>query len=191
MNSANGTTAGGASRSAFKLFLSFNMTSRPCSSAQDANTLQQYIRTYANHKDYFRYNDRMLVSTFAGEECRFGESSLDDGWKRALRSKSVNGSAVPDVWFVPAFFGPLSILSNSTAIDGLFNVSVRRPSVSRRLLIVLVAVEFGLAQWKISCRVRHGPVVPPRPREQDVYGRCLSVVMGGMSCNPLWSDRAC
>ncbi|PIL27271.1 hypothetical protein GSI_10418 [Ganoderma sinense ZZ0214-1] len=109
------------SKSAFKLFLSFNMTSLPCSSAQGIDTLQHYIRTYANHTDYFRFNNRMLVSTFAGEECRFGERSLDEGWKQVLRPKLADGSAVPDVWFIPAFFAPPHTLSNLSTIDGLFN----------------------------------------------------------------------
>ena len=157
------------------------MTSLPCSSAQDANILQQYIRRYANHTDYFRYNGRMLVSTFAGEECRFGESSLNDGWKHALRSGSVNGSAVPDVWFVPAFFGPPRTLSNLTIINGLFNVSVQTPFSSfKRFLIVPITVEFSLAEWEISYHPPHGPVVPVRPQEQDIHGGCVAVVMGGM-----------
>ncbi|KAI1798460.1 glycosyl hydrolase family 71-domain-containing protein [Ganoderma leucocontextum] len=130
-NTANQTAAAtAASPSAFKLFLSFNMTSLPCSSGRDASALQEYIRTYANHTDYFWYNGGMLVSAFAGEGCRFGEGSLDEGWKRALRSKSANSSesAIPDVWFVPAFFGPPDTLSNSTAIDGLFNWNAAWPS---------------------------------------------------------------
>ena len=127
-NNATETAKGtDASRSGFKLFLSFNMTSLPCSSVRDASILQQYIRTYANHIDYFRYDGRMLVSTFAGDECRFGERSLDEGWKHALKPNYMNGPTLPDVWFVPAFFASPQTLSNSTAIDGLFNVSVRTP----------------------------------------------------------------
>ncbi|TBU44650.1 glycosyl hydrolase family 71-domain-containing protein [Dichomitus squalens] len=120
VSSFNSNLTNSTSESAFKLFLSFNMTSLPCSSAQDALVLQEYIETYANATNYYRYNDSMLVSTFSGEDCTFGKGSVDDGWKFAFRSG--NGSTIiPDVWFVPAFRGAADALSNTTVVDGAFN----------------------------------------------------------------------
>ncbi|OSD07718.1 glycoside hydrolase family 71 protein [Trametes coccinea BRFM310] len=113
INGTNSTTPG-----PFKLFMSFDMGSLPCSSPADAQLLQTYIKTYANNTNQMMYNGRMLVSTFAGESCTFGANSLNQGWMNAV--KPANAS-LPSVWFVPSFFVDPSTFSRLSVIDGAFH----------------------------------------------------------------------
>ncbi|KAF9031405.1 hypothetical protein BDZ89DRAFT_1158945 [Hymenopellis radicata] len=100
----------------FKLFFSFDMTVVPCSNAEDASLLRKYINVFSGRDSYMNYHDRPLVSTYAGQQCKFGQDSLNDAWMHAL----MNGDT-RQVTFVPFFdmdpigFGELS------AIDGIFN----------------------------------------------------------------------
>ncbi|OJT10982.1 Glucan endo-1,3-alpha-glucosidase agn1 [Trametes pubescens] len=114
-NATNTTTS---ANSPFKLFLSFDMSSLPCSAAADAQPLQTYIKTYANNTSQMTYNGRMLVSTFAGEACTFNSSSLNAGWVNALKPAN---SSLPGVWFVPSFFIDPQTFKNLTVVDGMFH----------------------------------------------------------------------
>ncbi|KAI8970639.1 glycoside hydrolase family 71 protein [Trametes punicea] len=117
--STSGTTGtNNATVAAFKIFLSFDMSALPCSRPSDAQLLQTYIKTYANNTGQMLYNGRVLISTFAGESCTFGASSLNQGWLNAV--KPSNGS-LPGVWFVPSFFIDPSTFPGLTVIDGAFN----------------------------------------------------------------------
>lgn len=116
----------------FHLFFSFDMSSIPCSAASHAGVLQEYIRTYANHPNSFKYKpaqqgqEKMLVSTFAGESCTFGQGSLDAGWRYAV--KPGGSSGVPAVWFVPSFFVDPNTFPSLTVIDGAFQWNSGWPS---------------------------------------------------------------
>ncbi len=125
----NGNTTNAAAP--FRLFFSFDMGSLPCSTASHASTLQSYIRTYANSTSTFKYNARMLVSTFAGESCRFGASTLNQGWTDAIKpTKPPTNGPLPAVWFVPSFFVDPATFRNLSVIDGAFHVSVRCATLS-------------------------------------------------------------
>ncbi|TFK85418.1 glycoside hydrolase family 71 protein [Polyporus arcularius HHB13444] len=116
----NGNTTNAAAP--FRLFFSFDMGSLPCSTASHASTLQSYIRTYANSTSTFKYNARMLVSTFAGESCRFGASTLNQGWTDAIKpTKPPTNGPLPAVWFVPSFFVDPATFRNLSVIDGAFH----------------------------------------------------------------------
>ncbi|KAH9855566.1 glycosyl hydrolase family 71-domain-containing protein [Lenzites betulinus] len=115
------TTASGFNTTAsgpFKLFLSFDMTSLPCSAATDVQQLQTYIAAYANNTGQMMYNGRVLVSTFAGESCTFGAGTLNQAWVNAV--KPVNAS-LPPVWFVPSFFVDPQTFPNLPVLDGAFH----------------------------------------------------------------------
>ncbi|KAJ7471197.1 glycoside hydrolase family 71 protein [Mycena galericulata] len=99
----------------FKLFMSFDMGSLPCASLQDAPPLRNYIQTYRNHPNQFMYNGKPLVSTFAGESCRFGSGNLNDGWNNALKSGQ------PPIHFIPSFFVDSASFPGLTVIDGAFH----------------------------------------------------------------------
>ena len=107
----------------FRLFLSFDMSSLPCSSASDMTALQSYIRTYSNNTSTYKYNGRMLVSTFAGESCLFGASTLNQGWINAVKPTTTRSNPLPAIWFVPSFFIDPATFRNLTVIDGAFHVS--------------------------------------------------------------------
>ncbi|EIW56052.1 glycoside hydrolase family 71 protein [Trametes versicolor FP-101664 SS1] len=116
--STNSTNTTASISSPFKLFLSFDMSSLPCSAAGDVQPLQTYIKTYANNTSQMTYNGRMLVSTFAGESCTFNSSSLNGAWVNALKPAN---SSLPAVWFVPSFFVDPQTFKNLTVIDGMFH----------------------------------------------------------------------
>jgi glucan endo-1,3-alpha-glucosidase len=103
----------------FKLFLSFDMTSLPCSSAADADLLRSYINSYHSNINQLHYDGNPFVSTFAGESCSFGQDSVNDGWTYAVKSGK------PAIYFVPSFFVDPSQFSDYTVIDGMLNVSRR------------------------------------------------------------------
>jgi glucan endo-1,3-alpha-glucosidase len=96
----------------FGLFISFDMTSLPCSQPGDAINLQNYIKTYASHPNQLIYQNQALVSTFAGDACTFGMADSNSGWQYAVKS------GPDDVIFIPAFFTTFP-----PTIDGAFNVS--------------------------------------------------------------------
>ncbi|KAI0353317.1 hypothetical protein OH77DRAFT_1407081 [Trametes cingulata] len=117
-NANTSSTTNSTTISPFKLFLSFDMSSIPCSSASNVQTLQTYIKTYANDTSQMMYNGRMLISTFAGESCTFGANSLNQAWINAVKPQ--NGS-LPAVSFIPSFFVDPKTFPNLTVIDGAFH----------------------------------------------------------------------
>jgi glucan endo-1,3-alpha-glucosidase len=100
----------------FKLFLSFDMTSFPCSSYSDGETLRDYISDYRSHPNSLLYNARVVVSTFAGENCYFGTSSLNEGWRTVVKNDA-------QTYFIPSFFVDPSEFRELDVMDGAFNVS--------------------------------------------------------------------
>ena len=61
----------------------------PCGSRADAERIRKYITGYQSHPNQLKFDDRMVVSTFAGESCRFGTNSLNQGWSETLRSPDI------------------------------------------------------------------------------------------------------
>ncbi|KAG9315881.1 glycoside hydrolase family 71 protein [Chiua virens] len=116
---ANAYQAASQSGTGFKLFLSFDMTSLPCSSANDAATLRNYITTYASHPNQLICNGRVFASTFSGESCQFGQSSVKSGWSTQFLQQLSGQSAV---YFLPSFFIDTSGFQSFTGvINGMFN----------------------------------------------------------------------
>ena len=128
----------------FQLFMSFDMASLPCANDYDADVLMSYITAYENHPNYLKYNRKMFVSTFSGQDCRFGTSSLNEGWANAVKKG-------PDIHFVPAFFNNPAEFRGMTVMDGAFNVSCNYESfiAASFLNIVTFVVEFSLANGKL------------------------------------------
>lgn len=103
----------------FKLFLSFDMTSLPCSSAADSQLIRQYIGMYATHPNQLLYDGQVFISTFAGQTCTFGASSVNQGWINTVKT-----GFVPSTYFVPSFFVDPATFSNYSVLDGAFGVRV-------------------------------------------------------------------
>ncbi|KDQ55491.1 glycoside hydrolase family 71 protein [Jaapia argillacea MUCL 33604] len=111
-----------AADTGFKLFLSFDMTSLPCSGAGDATTLRNYILNYDTHPSQLKYNGKSLVSTFGGEYCTFGTGNLNQGWMNAVKT------GMPPIHFIPAFFIDPGAFEGMTVMDGAFNWNSGWPS---------------------------------------------------------------
>ncbi|THH27989.1 hypothetical protein EUX98_g6196 [Antrodiella citrinella] len=99
----------------FQLFPSFDMSVFPCGSADNAQTLVNYVNQYSGHPNQFKYDGRPLASTFSGESCSFGQGSAAQGWKSQFVD-ALGGN----VYFVPAFFVDPSTF-NQYSIDGIYN----------------------------------------------------------------------
>jgi glucan endo-1,3-alpha-glucosidase len=99
----------------FKMFFSLDMTSFGCGSAADAQVLANLVRTYVSHPAQARYRDRPLVSTFAGNDCSFGQGSAQNGWNYF---RSLVGTAI---YFVPATFQDVSTFQAANWFEGVFN----------------------------------------------------------------------
>ena len=72
-----------------------------CASPNDAAALRNYVTTYASHPNQFKYNGKVFVSTFAGDQCAFGQGSVTQGWKSQFIDQLTGPNAV---FFVPSFF---------------------------------------------------------------------------------------
>ncbi|KAJ7449251.1 glycoside hydrolase family 71 protein [Mycena latifolia] len=97
----------------FNLFISFDMTAIPCSVPSDALRLQKY-RKFQGLPNYQRINSKPLVSTFAGQDCKFGNSSSNDGWYYAVKQ-------FEPIYFMPSFFVDPAKFSEYDVMDGAFN----------------------------------------------------------------------
>ncbi|KAJ3534356.1 hypothetical protein NMY22_g6963 [Coprinellus aureogranulatus] len=105
----------------FKLFLSLDMTSLPCSSPDHAAFVRKLVLDHASHPNQLKYNDNQaFVSTFAGELCNFGlGGGAEEVWKNAFtQHPDVKGK----VYFVPSFFiDPATFGKFNGVMDGDFN----------------------------------------------------------------------
>ncbi|KAI0778002.1 glycoside hydrolase family 71 protein [Irpex lacteus] len=113
---ANAFAAATALKTPFKLFMSFDMTSLSCNSAPDADLLKAYISSYRNHANQQKINGKVLLSTFAGSDCCFGQDTVDDGWTFAIKS----GANVGGTYFIPAWFIDPLTFPQYKVLDGAF-----------------------------------------------------------------------
>ncbi|KAJ6631487.1 glycoside hydrolase [Mycena sp. CBHHK59/15] len=98
-------------------FLSFDMSSIPSDSPEDVNLLRDYMLAFGNHPRMFRYQGKVLVSTFAGENSTFGQATLDQAWtfvKKSLQD-------ISQIHFMPSFFIDPSRYPEISSMDGAFN----------------------------------------------------------------------
>lgn len=102
----------------FKLFFSFDMTSFQCGSAADADRLAELTTKYASNAAQAKYKDKVLVSTFSGENCQFGQGSVQAGWnyfRSVIKKKNV------DIYFMPAHFAGTETFAGSNWFDGVMD----------------------------------------------------------------------
>lgn len=89
------------------------------------------------------YQGAVLISTFAGEGCRFGQSGLNEGWKYVLGQ-----AGLPAVHFVPSFFVDPATFGGLDVMNGAFNVCF--PAIPCNwVLSPLEIVEFCLANGRL------------------------------------------
>ncbi|KAK7469233.1 hypothetical protein VKT23_003722 [Stygiomarasmius scandens] len=112
---------------AFKMFLSLDMSSLPCASTSDAQSLRSLVLKFSSHPNQLVYskpasnsgNPLPLVSTFAGETCTFGLDTPANAW----RSQFTENDELKDkITFVPSFFiDPGSFKDFEGVMDGDFH----------------------------------------------------------------------
>lgn len=56
------------------------LSSIPGESEADSEFLRQYLELVGHHPNQFLYHGRALVTTFAGDQCMFGQTSSAKGW---------------------------------------------------------------------------------------------------------------
>ncbi|KAH6910280.1 glycoside hydrolase [Coprinopsis sp. MPI-PUGE-AT-0042] len=104
---------------AFQFFFSFDMSSVPGNSAGDISVIKNYFQPLAKHPRMMKHprTGGVIVSTFSGENCTFGQGSMENGWayvKRELNS-------ITPIYFIPSFFINPTRYPNISAMDGAFN----------------------------------------------------------------------
>ncbi|KAI0316035.1 glycoside hydrolase [Amylostereum chailletii] len=105
----------------FKLFMSFDMSAMPCATEDDAAVLRKYITDYAQHPNQLIYKGRVYATTFAGQECKFGQGSVVTGWATQF-SRHPDLTGMNRVYFVPGFFiDPATFPTYNDVIDGSIN----------------------------------------------------------------------
>ncbi len=63
--------------------LHFILSSIHGESEADTEFLRQYLELVGHHPNQFLYQGRVLVTTFAGDQCTFGQTSFVKGWSVA------------------------------------------------------------------------------------------------------------
>jgi glucan endo-1,3-alpha-glucosidase len=96
----------------FKMFFSFDFSSFACTSTGNAATIGNLIKTYANNGAQAKYANKVLVSSFLGEGCTFGQSNVANGWAYLRKQLSF------DIYFMPATF---VTPGSASWADGVFN----------------------------------------------------------------------
>ena len=111
---AAATEAGG-----FTMFLSLDMTAMGCGSVTDAATLVALVTTFGRSSAQTKHNGKVLVSTFSGENCNFGQGSTSDGWN--VMFKQPLKLVGTDIFFVPSVFSDPSTFGSASWMDGELN----------------------------------------------------------------------
>ncbi|KAF8911650.1 glycosyl hydrolase family 71-domain-containing protein [Gymnopilus junonius] len=109
----------------FQFFFSFDMTSIPGNSVDNIQVFRNYLSATYQSPRMFKHprTNGVVVSTFSGENCTFGQGSMENGW--AFLKSELN-KIVP-IYFIPAFFINPARYPNISALDGAFNASMRMP----------------------------------------------------------------
>lgn len=94
------------------------MTAIGCGGVADAQTIAGLILRYANYTAQATVGNKTLVSTFSGDGCYFGQSSVAAGWNSV---RTIVKGAGRDIYLVPAIFVDPNSFSSMTWFDGLLN----------------------------------------------------------------------
>ncbi|KAI0753394.1 glycoside hydrolase family 71 protein [Daedaleopsis nitida] len=101
----------------FKLFLTFDMTVLRANTREDVSILREYIARFAHHPHQMLYENKVMVSTFAGQDSLFGHSTMHEAWdfvKSTLQE-------IAQIHLVPSFFIDPRAYPHHSFMDGYFN----------------------------------------------------------------------
>ncbi|KAI0754950.1 glycoside hydrolase [Daedaleopsis nitida] len=97
----NAFTAAEQMNSNFQLFFSFDMNVFPCAAAGDADTIRSLTLQFAGRPNQLKVDGKAFVSTFAGQQCTFGQADAASGWRsQYTQHPDITGK----IHFVPSFF---------------------------------------------------------------------------------------
>lgn len=108
----------------------------PCASKDDIERLLRYIQPFLNHGNQWYRDSKLVISTFAGQDSKFGHGSFERGWtyiKRRLEEVTpvcglcsypvlLLNYRLNQVCFIPSFFIDPRRYPSLTFMDGYFNV---------------------------------------------------------------------
>ena len=52
----------------------------PCGSRGDIGRLSRLIRPFLNHENQYYRDGKLVISTFAGQDSKFGHDRFEQGW---------------------------------------------------------------------------------------------------------------
>ncbi len=112
-----------------KLNSSFDFTAVSCNSAADGQAMATLINAYSSNAAQVVYKSKTLVSSFAGDQCTFGQGNTLAGFNY------VRGLLTKPMYFVPAIFIDPSTFAQSAQawFDGELNWNSGWPSGSGNL----------------------------------------------------------
>lgn len=90
----------------FSMFLSMDLNEFPCSSAENATDLVNIVLSFAHDEAQAKWEGKVLVSTFAGQQCSFGHGNGTDPAPEAWGEAFVEPlrEAGVEIFFVPSLF---------------------------------------------------------------------------------------
>ena len=57
----------------------------PCASQDDIGRLSRYIQPFLNHENQYYRECKLVISTFAGQDSKFGYHTFEHGWTHVKR----------------------------------------------------------------------------------------------------------
>ncbi|KAG9091296.1 hypothetical protein FS749_016644 [Ceratobasidium sp. UAMH 11750] len=95
----------------FKLSVSLDMNSLACGSTADGQyIINNFIAPFRSHSQRYTYNSKMFLSTFAGQQCSFGQGSAAAGWQWLINNAGT-----------PIYFTPNIQLGDATQLKTTWN----------------------------------------------------------------------
>lgn len=148
---ADAYSAAASSGTDFKLFISFDMSSLPCTSSDNAATLRSYITSYATHPNQLLVDGKVFASTFSGSDCTFGQANAQQGWQTQFIDQLTGSNAVH---FVPSFFvDPTTFSEFDGVMNGAFNWNGGWPISLTTTSVGSVASQLGDAVFPTDVEV--------------------------------------
>ena len=134
------------------IILNISSSSFPCASPADAERLRNIVTSHLKSSAQFMYNNRAFVSTFAGENCNFGQDNAADGWRAEFTQ---HPDLAGQIYFVPAFFVDPSTFGEFHAVmDGAFAWNSGWPE----------KVDDQFAQQQLGKNLQNSPSINPALR---------------------------
>ncbi|KDN49967.1 hypothetical protein RSAG8_01303, partial [Rhizoctonia solani AG-8 WAC10335] len=95
----------------FKLSISLDMNSLACATVADGQyIINNFITPFKSHPNRYLYNNKIFLSTFAGQWCTFGQASAPAGWQWLVQNAGA-----------PIYFIPNLQIGDATQLSSTWN----------------------------------------------------------------------